>query len=203
MSREERANGRAGELQRLNQDIVFRTKLRDSEFVFHSTWGLFSPRAIDVGTRLLIDRMIVNEGDTCLDLGCGYGPIGLVMARMSKSGAVYLTDKDFVAVEYAERNALQNRLSNCNCLLSNGFEQLPDVRFDVIASNLPSNTGKELLQILLTEAHDRLEVGGRLYVVTVTGLRDVIKRTLRELFGNAEKLKQGRSHAVAAAIRER
>ena len=177
--------------------------LRDSAYVFHTTWGLFSPRAIDVGTRLLIDRMVVNEGDTCLDLGCGYGPIGLVMARLSKSGTVYLADKDFVAVDYAERNARENRLSNCNCLLSNGCEQLPDVRFNVIASNLPSNTGKELLQILLTDAYARLEVGGRLYVVTVTGLRDVIKRNLRDLFGNVEKLKQGSSHAVAAAIRER
>jgi 16S rRNA G1207 methylase RsmC len=189
------------DLANLKQDIVFAENVRGHRLVFHSTWGLFSPRGIDDGTRALLDRMEVNEGDDCLDLGCGYGPIGLTMARLSKTGTVYMADKDFVAVEYAQRNAKLNRVDRCECVLSNGCAQLPDVRFEVIAANLPSNTGKELLQILLLEARERLKPRGRLYLVTVNGLRDVIKRYLRDYYSNYEKVKQSKAHAVAMATR--
>ena len=190
-------------LEKLKQDTTFTAELSDCHLSFTTTWGLFSPRGIDDGTRLLIDHLDVNEGDDCLDLGCGYGPLGIVMGRLSQGGKVVMADKDFVAVEYARRNASANRVANVECVLSNGCGQLPPGRFDVIASNLPSNTGKELLQILLQEAHERLNVNGRLYLVTVNGLRDVIKRYLREGFGNYKKLKQGQTHAAAMARRER
>jgi 16S rRNA G1207 methylase RsmC len=60
----------------LKKDIVFPAKLRDFDLYFCSTWGLFSPRSIDEGTHLLIDQLEINEGDTCLDIGCGYGAVG-------------------------------------------------------------------------------------------------------------------------------
>ena len=66
---------------------------------FYSTWGLFSPRSVDEGTRLLVDQLDINEGETCLDIGCGYGAVGIVMARLSGTGSVYMVDKDFVAVK--------------------------------------------------------------------------------------------------------
>ena len=80
------------DLANLKQDIVFAENVRGHRLVFHSTWGLFSPRGIDDGTRALLDRMEVNEGDDCLDLECGYGPIGLTMARLSKTGTVYMAE---------------------------------------------------------------------------------------------------------------
>ena len=58
-------------LQRLKEDIVFEETLRERKFVFHSTWGLFSPREIDAGSRILIDRMEIKPADITLDLGCG------------------------------------------------------------------------------------------------------------------------------------
>ena len=67
----------------LKRDIVFPATLRGFEFTFASTWGLFCPREIDAGTRLLIENLDVRPGDTCLDLGCGYGAVGLTMARLS------------------------------------------------------------------------------------------------------------------------
>ncbi len=191
-------------LDQLKRDQVLRVELRESEYVFNTTWGLFSPRGIDAGTYQLLERIEVNPGENCLDLGCGYGPIGIVMARLSGTGAVTLADKDFVAVEYARKNAEANGLTNCEAVLSNGLHHLPnDARYDVIASNLPSNTGKELLDIITKEAHDHLVQGGRFYVVTVTGLRDYMKKTFRETFGHYKKLNQGRNHAVAMTTRVR
>jgi 16S rRNA G1207 methylase RsmC len=191
-------------LDQLKRDQVLQEELRESQYVFNTTWGLFSPKRVDVGTRLLLDRIEVNPGETCLDVGCGYGPIGIVMARLSGTGTVTMADKDFVAVEYARKNAEANGLTNCEAVLSNGLHHLPeDARYDVIASNLPSNTGKELLDIITKEAYERLVPGGRFYVVTVTGLRDYIKKTFRETFGHYNKMKQGKNHAVAMTTRMR
>lgn len=189
------------DLDALKRDIVFDVKLRGFDFSFSSTWGLFSPRSIDPGTRLLIDYLDINTGNTCLDLGCGYGAVGLVMARLSGSGKVCLVDKDFVAVEHAAKNVQLNCIPNCEVILSNSFSHLSDMKFDVIASNLPANAGKELIRIILLEARNYLKPTGKLYLVTISGLRTFIKRNLREVFGNYRKLKQSGTHVVSLATR--
>jgi 16S rRNA (guanine1207-N2)-methyltransferase len=189
--------------EKQKENIIFNDIIKGIELTFHSTWGLFSPREIDAGSRLLLEYMDVNESDICLDLGCGYGVIGLCMAKMANHGKVYMIDKDFVAVEYAKKNAEINRLTNCEVFLSNAFSHIPnEIKFDVIASNLPANVGKEMLSIILTGAKKYLKQNGRLYVVTIAGLREFIKRNFKEIFGNYDKVKQGREHAVYLAIKE-
>ena len=191
------------DIDKLKEDIVFKDNIRGFDFIFHSTWGLFSPKEVDAGSRLLIDFIEVNESDVCLDMGCGYGVIGLSMAKMSPHGKNYMIDKDFVAVEYAKKNAMINQLTNCEVFLSNAFSNIPDdIRFDVIASNLPANVGKEMLYIILSDAKRYLKDGGKLYVVTIAGLREFIKRNFKDIFGNYEKVKQGREHAVHRGIKD-
>ena len=187
--------------EQLKQDIVFRAGMRGSELTFHSTWGLFSPRRIDDGTWMLAERMDLSPEQTTLDLGCGYGAIGVAVAACCPGGEVHMVDKDFVAVRYAEKNARVNGLTNCRAYLSNAFSDVPDVRFDNIASNLPANVGREMLYIILSGAHGRLKPGGRLYVVTVAGLRKFIQRNFIDIFGNYKKLKQGKTYAVGMAVR--
>ena len=183
----------------LPREVEFRTELRGVPLTFSATWGLFSPRAIDAGTQLLIEHLDIQENNTCLDLGCGYGAIGITLANCAQTATVYMVDKDFVAVDYARKNVKQNQLQNCHVLLSNGFSHLPDIQFDLIASNLPANVGKELLQIFLTDAKQHLKPNGRLYVVTISGLRAFIKRNFLSIFGNYRKVKQRHTHTVAMA----
>ncbi|MCU0835553.1 MAG: class I SAM-dependent methyltransferase [Chromatiaceae bacterium] len=191
------------QIDQLRADIVFTAELGGRLLTLHSTWGLFSPREIDEGTRLLIQHIEVGPGDDCLDLGCGYGPIGLALAALALQGQTLMVDKDFVAVDYANRNAARNGLANARAILSNGFDQIdPERRFDLIASNIPAKVGKELLALYLHDARARLRPGGRLYVVTVNGLREFMKRNLSEVFGNYDKLKQGAHYTVALARRE-
>lgn len=188
----------------LRQDVVFQDCLRGQTLEFHTTWGLFSPRGIDDGTRLLLDHVHVDPTDDCLDLGCGYGPIGLTLARLAPAGRSCLIDKDFVAVEYAAKNAQRNGITNVECFLSNGFSAVPaNRRFHVITSNLPAKVGKEMLYLYLYDALEHLHPGGRLYVVTITGLRRFIERACKEVFGNYDKLKQGRDYTVALAEKSR
>ena len=186
----------------LKRDIVFDATLRGRVLRFHSTWGLFCPRGVDDGSYLLIEHIDVRPGDVSLDLGCGYGAIGLAIAAATPEGRVHLVDRDFVAVEFARKNARLNGLGNCEAYLSNTFDQVPDVPFDNIVANLPAKVGKELLYIILCDARDRLKPGGQLVVVTVSGLRQFIKRNFRDVFGNYRKLKQGRRHTVALAVKE-
>jgi 16S rRNA (guanine1207-N2)-methyltransferase len=191
------------QLDRLRGDIDFSVELRGHRLHLNSTWGLFSPREIDEGTRLLLDYVEIAPDHDCLDLGCGYGPIGLTLAAMAPKGRTLMVDKDFVAVDYANRNAERNKLGNASAQLSNGFAQVdPGLRFDLIASNIPAKVGKELLAILLHDAHARLKPGGSLYVVTINGLRQYMKRNLAEVFGYYDKLKQGPHYTVALAIRQ-
>lgn len=188
--------------EELKQHIVFHVTLRGHNLTFHTTWGLFSPRGIDNGSYLLIEHIDLKDGETTLDLGCGYGAIGLAIAKACPGGMVHMVDTDFVAVEFAKRNAEFNRLSNCKVYLSNAFSAVGHVRFDNVVANLPAKVGKELLYVILSDARDHLKPGGQLVVVTISGLKDFIKRNFREVFGNYKKLKQGRGHVVARAVKQ-
>jgi 16S rRNA (guanine1207-N2)-methyltransferase len=189
------------DLKKIRQDIVFSETLKGQHLNFHTTWGIFSPREIDEGTVMLLDYMDIIETDDCLDLGCGYGPIGMTMARLAPQGKTLLVDKDFVGVEYAQANIRRNGITNAEAMLSNGFAHIGDRKFDIIASNIPAKVGNEMLYIFLHDALARLKPGGRLYVVTITGLRQFIKRSFTEVFGNYKKLKQGPKYTVAVAVK--
>jgi 16S rRNA G1207 methylase RsmC len=189
-------------LDKLREDIAFTDELAGERLHFHSTWGIFSPREIDEGTRLLVERMQVLPTNNCLDLGCGYGPIGLYMARRAPQGQTLMVDKDFMAVQYSNANAERNGLNNARAILSNGFGHVDgNLRFDVIASNIPAKVGKEMLSLILHDAKQRLNQNGKLYVVTINGLRQYMKRNLEDIFGNYKKLKQGKRYTVAMAVK--
>ena len=125
------------------------------------------------------------------------------MAKAAPHGHTLMVDKDFVAVEYAEKNRLHNRIDNASCLLSNGFEHIPAQQFDVIVSNIPAKVGKEMLYIYLFDALEYLKPGGSFYIVTITGLRQFFKRGFAEVFGHYEKIKQGKTYTVARGIRQK
>jgi len=190
-------------IEQLKQDIVFDAVLAQTTLKFCTTWGLFSPREIDEGTRLLLNHLEVGLADVSLDLGCGYGPIGCWIAANSPTGKIHMVDRDYLAVEYSNTNAYLNGLKNCKAYLSNGFSEVPpEVRFNSVVSNIPAKVGRELLLIILVDAHKRLCSGGQIAVVTINGLREFMKNNLKQVFGNYKKLKQGRAYTVARAVKE-
>jgi len=185
----------------LREDIVFSDTLLGHELTFHTTWGLFSPKTIDSGTRLLLDHLEVRPDDRAVDLGCGYGPLGLAIAKSAPQGSCLMLDKDFVAIEYANTNARVNRIDNAHAVLSDGLRHVPEQTFSLAVSNLPAKTSKEHYYLFFHDLYERLEPGGRLYVVVITGLRQFIARAFGEVFGNHRKVKQGRQYTVALAER--
>ena len=190
------------ELNNLRQDIIVQSSMRNTPLTLHSTWGIFSPREIDEGTELLLKYIEIKETDDCLDLGCGYGPIGLTLAKLAPQGHTTLVDRDFIAIEYAQKNIEINSITNAEALLSNGFDQIRDKQFDIVVSNIPAKVGNEMLSLFLHDTWQQLRPGGRIYIVTINGLRQYMKRNFKDIFGNYKKYKQGKNYTVAMATKD-
>ena len=190
------------DITRLKEDLTINAKLLGHELILKTRWGVFSPRAIDEGTLLLMKYLDINEHDKCLDLGCGYGPIGLAVAKSCKNGEVHMVDKDFVAIELSIINAKLNKINNAHAYLSDAFLNVNKKEyFDQVLSNVPAKVGREQLSIILYDAYDSLKPGGKITFVTINGLRDFVKNNFRSVFGNYKKLKQGQKYTISQATK--
>jgi len=190
------------DIAKLKQDLTIQVNLLDHDLTFKTRWGVFSPRAIDEGTQLFLKHVDIQEFDKCLDLGCGYGPIGLAVAKSCPKGEVHMVDKDFIAVELSNANAKLNNINNAQAYLSDAFSLVDKTDyFDQVLSNVPAKVGREQLSIILYDAYDALKPGGKITFVTINGLRHFIKNNFKSVFGNYKKLKQGQKYTIAQAIK--
>lgn len=186
----------------LKKDLSIKANVLDNTLHFKTRWGVFSPKSIDEGTLLLLNYISVNNSDICLDLGCGYGVIGIAAAKHCTNGSVHMVDKDFVAIELSRINAKLNDINNTNIYLSDALTNINDgVKFNQIFSNIPAKVGREQLSIILYDCFDYLQNGGSVTFVSINGLRDFIKKNFKLVFGNYEKLKQGAKYTVARAVK--
>ncbi len=190
------------DIPRLKQDLTIQTNLLGVNLTLKTRWGVFSPRSIDDGTELFMKYLKIDNDDKCLDLGCGYGPIGLAVAKSCPQAEVQMVDKDFVAVELSNINAKLNHIDNAQAYLSDAFLGVNKTNyFDQILSNIPAKVGREQLSIILHDAYDALKPGGKITFVTINGLRHFIKDNFKSVFGNYKKLKQGQKYTISQAIK--
>jgi 16S rRNA (guanine1207-N2)-methyltransferase len=132
---------------------------------------LFSSHEVDVGTRLLLRTLAgLEPGRLALDLGCGYGPIGLGLAAAGAAGTVHLVDRDALAVEYSRENAARNRLDGVEVYGSLGYADLRASGFDLVAANIPAKAGAPVIERLLLDARGLLAPGGLVAAVVVAAL---------------------------------
>ncbi len=127
--------------------------------------GLFSPRAVDIGTLAMLSRVEFGREDKVLDLGCGYGVVGLVAAKLGRPERVYLLDKDPVAVEVAAFNLEANDAAGATVALSDGFLQFFETGFDKILCNPPYQADFAVPKHFIEKGFNRLAVGGSLFMV--------------------------------------
>jgi 16S rRNA (guanine1207-N2)-methyltransferase len=140
---------------------------------------LFGSHAVDAGTKLLLRTVAGRPFRKALDLGCGYGPIGLYL---SLEGAgrreVHLVDRDALALEFAGANAEDNGAANVRVYGSLGYTDVEDHDFDLIASNIPAKAGDEAIAHLLTAAAGHLRPGGLAAVVVIASRSDYVSEVL-------------------------
>jgi 16S rRNA (guanine1207-N2)-methyltransferase len=175
--------------------------LRGATYTFVTDRGVFSWEHIDRGTRLLIETMAFAPEATVLDWGCGYGPLGLVAARLAPQGRATLLDVNERAVELARENARRNGIANVDCVVGDGFAAVAGQRFDVILSNPPLRAGKGVVQRLVDEAPAHLKPGGSLWLVARTqqGAKGLL-RSLEQAFDTAETVARGGGFRVLRGV---
>lgn len=132
---------------------------------FMSDSGVFSKNGIDYGSRVLIDAMVIPEKAAVLDVGCGYGPIGLTAAKLAVEGHVTMVDVNERALALAGENARMNNITNVTIKESDGLAALGDERYDVILTNPPIRAGKEVVHRIFEESYSHLKPGGSLWIV--------------------------------------
>ena len=122
---------------------------------FRVSQALFSSHQIDTGTQRLLKTVLdfpFDEGGKILDLGCGYGPIGLTLAKRNPGSFVHMVDRDILAVDYARQNGILNGLDNCIAYGSLGYDDVTEHDFDLIISNIPGKAGETVITALLEDA---------------------------------------------------
>jgi len=127
--------------------------------------GVFSSHGLDPGTALLIENLTLRPTDRVLDLGCGWGAIGVAAAKSATEGHVVLTDVNRRAARLARENLERNRVTNAEVRVGSLFGPVRAERFDVVATNPPFHAGRELILKMLGGAPDHLGAGGRLVLV--------------------------------------
>lgn len=181
----------------------FTFDLRGYSLRFKTDAGVFSKQRIDYGSVLLIEEMEIKEDAEVLDMGCGYGPIGIVAAKLAKNGTVLMADVNERAVSLTEHNVRVNGVHNAKVVLSNLFDQIPTNRlFDVILTNPPIRAGKETVHQIFTDAHSRLRENGQLWIVIQKkqGAPSAMAK-LEELYDEVQKVVQDKGYWIIKATK--
>ncbi|MBW5449185.1 methyltransferase [Cohnella sp. CFH 77786] len=166
---------------------TFETELRGYPLKLTSDAGVFSREGVDYGSKALIRKMEIPPGARVLDVGCGYGPIGLTAARLAPSGHVVMVDINERAVELARLNAEANGIRNVSFAQSDKLAAVRGQTFDVILANPPIRAGKAVVHEIFEQAIDHLNPGGSLWIVIQNKQGAPSARAkLEELFGEEQ-----------------
>ncbi len=131
---------------------IIRTRLRGEAFEFLTASSVFSKERVDSGTRLLIDAMALPETGAVLDVGCGYGAVGIVAAASNSWLRVVLTDVNMRAFRLARQNIYINKVNNAEVRCGYLYEPVKDSTFNCVLSNPPVSAGMETVKAIITEA---------------------------------------------------
>lgn len=178
-------------------------ELRGKTMRFKTDAGVFSKGEVDFGSRLLVESFSMPEvkGDV-LDVGCGYGPIGLTIAASFPERHIQMVDVNERALALSKHNAGQNGISNATIYSSDALSAVQGADFAAILTNPPIRAGKDTVFAFYDHSFAKLQLGGELWVVIQKkqGAPSTMKR-LEELFGNVETVAKKRGYFILRAIK--
>ena len=137
---------------------------RKTKMRFLSDNGVFSKGGIDFGSSLLLRTIDVKDAKTLLDVGCGYGTIGLTIAKTNPECFVEMVDVNFRAIDLAKQNMALNEIKNAEIFASNIYENVTK-KYDVVVSNPPIRAGKKVVHEISLGSFEKLNDGGKYYAV--------------------------------------
>jgi len=159
---------------------------------------LFSPRHVDRGTLAMLEAADFAAGDKVLDLGCGYGVVGIVAAKLIGAENVVMVDIDPLAVQLARENAAANGVGEARAVQSDGFAALDDTDFSIILCNPPYHVNFSVPKRFIHKGFNRLRLGGRMLMVTQRKLW--YQNKFRAIFGGSQ-ITAGGGYYVFKAIK--
>ena len=172
-------------------------RFRDNELTFISDIGVFSKERIDYGSRVLLDTMDIKENQkTLLDVGCGYGTLGVSLAKVYPWLSVEMVDVNERAVLLSNKSIAANGIENAKAYLSSVYENVQGT-YDVIISNPPIRAGKKVVHEILEKAFDHLNEQGELIVVIQKKQgAPSAKAKMEEVFGNCEIVNRDKGYFI-------
>ena len=176
--------------------------LRGITLKFVTDAGVFSKGGIDYGSRLLIETMEAADGSDVLDMGCGYGPIGLFAAALWPRSTVTMVDKNSRAVDLAWENARMNGLKNVRVMQSDLYAGVAQDTFDTVLTNPPIRAGKSVVFQIYEGAVERLKPGGELWVVIQKkqGAPSTLAK-LESLFVSVSEVNKSKGYWILRAVK--
>ena len=181
---------------------VFKYYFRDQQFNFTTDNGVFSKKDVDYGSYVLINTVIDKDlGVKLLDLGCGYGPIGIIIKRFNPSITLDMVDINSRATELAKVNLSTNDIE-ANVYCNDNIETL-NKSYNTILLNPPIRTGKKNIFDLYEKSYRCLETNGKLYIVIQKKQGEESSfNKLKDLFNNATVINKQHGYYVIEAIKK-
>ncbi|AEB81546.1 methyltransferase small [Streptococcus suis ST3] len=167
---------------------------------FMTDAGVFSKKMVDYGSQVLLKTLHFEKGASVLDVGCGYGPIGLTLAKVFNTKTT-LIDINSRALDLATKNAERNGVI-AKIYQSNIYENV-DETFNHIVSNPPIRAGKSVVHEVIAGAFQRLEAHGTLSIVIQKKQgAPSAKAKMEEVFGNCQIIKKDKGYYILESVKE-
>ncbi|MDE6054327.1 MAG: methyltransferase [Lachnospiraceae bacterium] len=163
---------------------MIETEIKNTPLVFETEPTVFSPNAVDIGTLSMLSLIDFSENDKVLDLGCGYGVVGILAGKKIGGQNVVMCDISEIAVSLAKRNAELNGISNIDTRISNGLDNIIENDFTLILSNPPYHTDFSVAKHFIEIGFKKLKIGGRMAMVTKR--LEWYKNKLSSVFGGVK-----------------
>jgi 16S rRNA (guanine1207-N2)-methyltransferase len=168
--------------------FLVKIKSRGLEFEIYSSSGVFSSKEFDLGTEVMLKYLQI-KGNKILDLGCGYGVVGIALLLENQDLDLTFNDVSERAIRLTKKNLKKFNL-NANVIQSNIFENI-DENFDLILTNPPYNAGRDICFDFIKQSFEHLNEGGSLQLVCRRRKGgDVLEAKMNEIFGNVEVIGQ-------------
>ncbi|HFU3704132.1 TPA: class I SAM-dependent methyltransferase [Streptococcus suis] len=177
-----------------------RVSLLDTPMTFLTDAGVFSKKMVDYGSQVLLKTLYFEKGASVLDVGCGYGPIGLTLAKVFSTKTT-LIDINSRALDLATKNAERNGVI-AKIYQSNIYENV-DETFNHIVSNPPIRAGKSVVHEVIAGAFKRLEAHGTLSIVIQKKQgAPSAKAKMEEVFGNCQIIRKDKGYYILESVKE-
>lgn len=171
--------------------------------VLRTDAGVFARGGLDRGTELLLEAMEIGPCELILDLGCGYGVLGIAAAKLTEGGHVILTDVNERAAGLAKANLRVNAIANAEVRVGDVYEPVQNLAFDHILCNPPLRAGRAVVDRIVTEAPSHLLDGGRLWLVARTRQgAEALRDRMAGAFGNSAVVRRGSGYKVLCSTKE-